>query len=54
MINKLGPLGYKDRQARVGRKGGISVSPEKRPFALDRELASRAGRIGGKRSRRES
>jgi len=29
----------------IGRKGGLSLVPEKRPFSLDRKLAARAGRI---------
>lgn len=36
----------------IGRKGGSKSHPETRPFALNPELASRAGRKGGTISRR--
>lgn len=34
-----------------GSKGGKGATPDKRPFALSRDLASRAGTIGGLRGR---
>jgi general stress protein YciG len=38
-----------DKQREIARKGGESVPDEKRSFSKDRELASEAGRKGGKR-----
>jgi len=43
-----------DRFAELTRKGGASVSPEKRSFAANRELAREAGRRGGQVSRKTS
>ncbi|MFN3890170.1 MAG: general stress protein [Beijerinckiaceae bacterium] len=36
-----------ERQREIASKGGKSVTPEKRSFALDRTLAKTAGRKGG-------
>lgn len=53
MIENLGgKKAYKAFMQGIGRKGGQASPPEKRPFALNRELASRAGTKGGKVSRR--
>jgi general stress protein YciG len=46
MKEKYGPDFYK----KIGAKGGIAPH-EERAFAADRELASRAGRLGGKASK---
>ena len=37
-----------DKQRDIARKGGESVPDEKRSFSKDHELASEAGRKGGK------
>lgn len=39
-----------DFYARIGRMGGLKTGAK--GFAVNRELASQAGRIGGKRSKR--
>ena len=36
-----------ERRREVASKGGSSVEPQERSFARDRQLAARAGRIGG-------
>ena len=36
----------------VGRAGGSVSHPETRPFAKDPEMARRAGKLGGQRSKR--
>jgi general stress protein YciG len=41
-----------DYYANIGRKGGSVLTPK--GFALNRELAKKAGAIGGSRSRRGS
>jgi uncharacterized protein len=43
-----------EKRAAVSRLGGISVSPEKRSFSQNRELASSAGRKGGSVTRKPS
>lgn len=35
------------RVREIARKGGASISPEKRAFSQDRTLAARAGKKGG-------
>lgn len=40
-----------DFYATIGRKGGSTITDRPKGFAANRELASRAGRIGGKRSK---
>jgi general stress protein YciG len=40
-----------ERRREIAAKGGASVPADKRAFATDRELASTAGRRGGKNSR---
>ena len=40
----------KDKQREIASKGGSSVPDEKRSFSTDHELASEAGRQGGKAS----
>jgi len=37
----------KERRREIARKGGASVAPENRSFSRDRDLAARAGMIGG-------
>lgn len=39
------------RQLEEARKGGAAVPNDKRTFSKDRDLASRAGALGGKVSR---
>ena len=39
-----------ERQREIARQGGASVPSEKRSFSQDRDLATRAGRKGGKAS----
>ena len=39
-----------EKQREIARKGGESVPNEKRSFSKDRELASEAGRKGGRSS----
>lgn len=39
-----------ERRREIARKGGASVPGDKRSFAKDRELASRAGKAGGEAS----
>jgi uncharacterized protein len=39
-----------DKQREIAKKGGESVSDEKRSFSKDHELASEAGRKGGHES----
>ena len=36
-----------EKRVEIARKGGKSVSAEKRAFSLDQDLARRAGRKGG-------
>jgi hypothetical protein len=36
-----------ERRREIARKGGASVAPENRSFSRDRDLAARAGMIGG-------
>lgn len=38
-----------ERRTEIARLGGLATPPEKRSFARDRDLASMAGREGGKR-----
>lgn len=38
------------RRVEVAKKGGSSVSAENRTFSKDRDLAARAGHLGGKNS----
>jgi len=40
-----------EKQREIARKGGKSVPSEKRSFSQNRDLASEAGRKGGKVSR---
>lgn len=40
-----------ERRAELARKGGLSAKPENRPFSKDKDLASRAGKKGGKISK---
>lgn len=40
-----------ERRTEIAKKGGGSVPAEKRSFTKDRELAARAGRLGGEASR---
>lgn len=42
----------KDYYANIGYLGGIVSHPETRPFTVDRQLAKRAGRNGGLKSKR--
>lgn len=39
-----------DAQREIAAKGGASIPNDKRSFSVDRELAQRAGRKGGKMS----
>lgn len=39
-----------ERRREIARKGGASVSPEKRSFSKSRDLATSAGRKGGEAS----
>lgn len=41
-----------ERRQEMARKGGQSVPAEKRTFAKDREHAARAGRKGGRASKK--
>jgi uncharacterized protein len=43
----------KEKRRKIARKGGASVPGEKRSFSQDRDLASNAGRKGGKESARK-
>lgn len=36
-----------ERRKEIARMGGKSIAPDKRAFSQNRELASRAGKIGG-------
>lgn len=36
-----------ERRKEIARMGGKSIAPDKRAFSKNRELASRAGKIGG-------
>ena len=36
-----------ERRREVARKGGESVGPQERAFFKNRDLAARAGRVGG-------
>lgn len=40
----------REKQSKIASKGGSSVPDESRSFSQDRELASKAGRKGGKAS----
>ena len=40
-----------EKRRAVSAKGGASIPPGKRSFSVDPELASRAGRAGGEKSR---
>ena len=40
-----------ERRREIARSGGASVPKEKRSFAMDRDLAAKAGRKGGSASR---
>lgn len=42
----------KDYYVKLGKKGGSGFRPHSRPFHMNRELASWAGRKGGLKSRR--
>lgn len=37
-----------ERRKEIARSGGKAITPEKRAFSQNRDLASRAGKIGGK------
>lgn len=39
------------RRVEIARKGGASVSPEKRSYSVNRELAASAGAKGGAASK---
>jgi general stress protein YciG len=43
-----------EKRREIASKGGKSVPSDKRTFATDRDLASRAGFNGGKASKRPS
>lgn len=36
-----------ERRKEIARMGGKSIAPDKRAFSQNRELASRAGKVGG-------
>lgn len=40
-----------ERRQEIARKGGASVPAEKRSYSQDRELAARAGKLGGQISK---
>ena len=40
-----------EMRVKIAKKGGASVPGEKRSFHKDRDLAARAGRLGGEASR---
>lgn len=46
-LEKYGPDYYK----KIGQMGGSISRPETRPFVIDKELAQRAGRIGGSKGK---
>ena len=41
----------KERLVEIAKKGGSRVAPENRAFAVNRQLASRAGQKGGARGK---
>jgi uncharacterized protein len=40
----------KEKQRKIAQRGGASIPEEKRSFSQDRDLAARAGRLGGEAS----
>lgn len=44
----------RERHIEISRSGGRNLSPAKRSFSLNRELARRAGSKGGKRLRKKA
>ena len=51
MEDQKRPRGFaamdKERRREIAQRGGRNVPPERRSFAIDRDLAMRAGQRGG-------
>lgn len=41
-----------ERRREIARMGGRAIAPENRAFSQNRDLASRAGRLGGSRRKK--